>query len=321
MQTRRVAGTPTAVFLSHAPVARRTSSLLSVSTQGSPRTPRSCGSPSNSVFVPPPPNRKSTDSWNSSNADDVEWEWSQDQLILLSRVTFLFFLHLSSSLCQTLDALPAHLVTPFNGPIPPSNLLDKIARGVAHAKGPIDWPHSIRATRVKLIELSRLRAKEQAPAPHQPHSIAEEPEDAMQIEANYSYSHDGRQKPLAIAPSATRPLYRQSSMDFMLNAEETDKHNNEHLARFVWFPVSLHCHGLTFLPVSPVSCNPLSARMPINPLWSLLQPQAHPLSTPSPPSLYSAAISAGPPQPSLLHHFLSSAVAAMASVQTLEFSV
>lgn len=99
MQTRRAPGTPMAVFLSHAPVARRTSSLLSVSTQGSPRTPRSCGSPSNSVFVPPPPNRKSTDSWNSSNADDLECEWSQDQLLLLSRVCFLF---LSPALFLTL---------------------------------------------------------------------------------------------------------------------------------------------------------------------------------------------------------------------------
>ena len=132
---------------------------------------------------------------------------------------------------QTLDALPAHLVTPFNGPIPPSNLLDKIARGVSQAKGPVDWPHSIRATRVKLIELSRLRAKEQAAANHRRESIAEEPEDAMEIEANYTYTQDGRQKSLGVAAGARRPLYRQSSMDFMLNAEETDKKNNEHLAR------------------------------------------------------------------------------------------
>lgn len=120
MQTRRVPGTPMAVFLSHAPVARRTSSLLSVSTQGSPRTPRSCGSPSNSVFVPPPPNRKSTDSWNSSNADDVEWEWRQDQLVLLSRVTFLL---LSPPLLLTLpDARcppspPCHSLQRSNPPL------------------------------------------------------------------------------------------------------------------------------------------------------------------------------------------------------------
>jgi len=53
----------------------------------------------------------------------------------------------------------------------------------------------------------------------------------MEIEANYTYTQDGRQKSLGVAAGARRPLYRQSSMDFMLNAEETDKKNNEHLAR------------------------------------------------------------------------------------------
>ena len=59
---------------------------------------------------------------------------------------------------QTLDALPSHLLTPFIGSIPPSNLLDKIARGVAEAKG-TDWPHSMRATRAKIVELARMRAR------------------------------------------------------------------------------------------------------------------------------------------------------------------
>ncbi|KAF5359760.1 hypothetical protein D9756_003249 [Leucocoprinus leucothites] len=218
MQTRRAPTSPLALLLPHPPIPRRTPSLLSVSTAGSPRTPRSCGSPANSIFVPPAPNRKSTDSWNSSNADDLEWEWKPDQVLLLSR---------------TLDALPAHLVTPFNGPIPPSNLLDKIARGVSQAKGPVDWPHSLRATRVKLIELSRQRAKEQAAAEQRRDSIAEEPEDAMEteMETNYTYNQDGREKPLGVAAGAKRPLYRQSSMDFILNTEGTDIKNNEHLAR------------------------------------------------------------------------------------------
>jgi hypothetical protein len=125
--------------------------------------------------------------------------------------------------------LPAHLVTPFNGPIPPNNLLDKIARGVSQAKGPVEWPHSLRATRVKLIELSRLRAKEQA-ANQRRESIAEEPEDAPDsgISPNYSYSQ------------TKRPLYRQSSMDFMLNATGIDIKNNEHLARFVCFFLSIN---------------------------------------------------------------------------------
>ena len=39
---------------------------------------------------------------------------------------------------QTLDVLPFHLLEPFNGPVRPSNLLDKILRGVAEAKGPTD---------------------------------------------------------------------------------------------------------------------------------------------------------------------------------------
>jgi transcription factor SPN1 len=75
---------------------------------------------------------------------------------------FFFFLkpftHVSRRY-QTLDALPAHLLTPFVGPVPPSNLLDKIARGVAQAKGTEEWPHSVRATRVKLMELARTRGK------------------------------------------------------------------------------------------------------------------------------------------------------------------
>ena len=40
---------------------------------------------------------------------------------------------------QTLNVLPSHLLTPFNGPVPPSNLLEKIVRGVA-VEGPTDWP-------------------------------------------------------------------------------------------------------------------------------------------------------------------------------------
>jgi hypothetical protein len=130
---------------------------------------------------------------------------------------------------QTLDALPAHLVTPFNGPIPPSNLLDKIARGVSQAKGPVDWPHSLRATRVKLIELSRLRAKEQAVARQQRESIAEEMEYAFETESNYVYNQNGPEKPIG----SKKPLYRQSSMDFMLNAVGVDIQNNENLTRWV----------------------------------------------------------------------------------------
>ncbi|KAF7773355.1 hypothetical protein Agabi119p4_5522 [Agaricus bisporus var. burnettii] len=207
------AASPVALVLPLPPVPRRTPSLLSFASAASPRTPRSCGSPCPSIFVPPHPNRKSTDSWNSSNGpDDSEYEWKPEQVLLLSR---------------TLDALPAHLVTPFNGPIPPSNLLDKIARGVSQAKGPVDWPHSLRATRVKLIELSRHRAKEQAAARQQREAIAEEMEYASEMETNYIYNENGAEKPVGVK----KPLYRQSSMDFMLNAVGTDIQNNENLTR------------------------------------------------------------------------------------------
>lgn len=113
---------------------------------------------------------------------------------------------------QTLDALPAHLVTPFHGPIPPSNLLDKIARGVAHAKGPADWPHSIRATRVKLLELARARAKEDAAVETRRRAIQEE--DAVEIaDGSASACSDPHDAP--DQPMRRRPLYRQSSMDFI----------------------------------------------------------------------------------------------------------
>ncbi|GLB40367.1 hypothetical protein LshimejAT787_0802380 [Lyophyllum shimeji] len=173
------------------------------SSTSSPRTPRTPSCSSNTLFTTTTTNRNSTDSWNSSNAaDDQEWEWKPEQVRLLSR---------------TLDALPAHLVTPFNGPIPPSNLLDKIARGVAEAKGPIDWPHSLRATRVKLIELSRARAKEEQSL------MAEVNSDLEMEEASDRYH--GYPESAGKGISVKRPLYRQSSMDFMNAADLRDNEN------------------------------------------------------------------------------------------------
>ena len=127
-----------------------------------------------------------------------------------------------------MDALPAHLVTPFHGPIPPSNLLDKIARGVSQAKGPSDWPHSIRATRVKLLELARSRAKEDAVPKHQPHVIKEEVE--IEDGSHYSYFHQGEEKPLGDLPH--RPLYRQSSMGF-IKPTVKEIRENTNIARWV----------------------------------------------------------------------------------------
>ncbi|PPQ76238.1 hypothetical protein CVT26_008146, partial [Gymnopilus dilepis] len=214
MQSRRGTGlTPLAIITPHPPLPRRRSSLLSLNSAASPHTPRSCPSPSLPVLYPA--NRNSTDSWNSSNADELEFEWKQDQVLLLSR---------------TLDALPAHLLTPFNGPVPPSNLLDKIARGVAHAKGPLDWPHSIRATRVKLLELARSRAKEDAAPARRRHVIQEEVE--VVDSENYAYFQDGEEKPIVSASSVgpRRPPYRQSSMDF-IKPSPAELKDNANIAR------------------------------------------------------------------------------------------
>src|SRR5262245_46924479 len=87
MQARRpAAAKPLAIVLpSSAP--RRTSSLLSSSS--SPRTPLSRDSPTCSSFFLTPGNRKSTDSWGSSNydgAEELEHDWKPDQTLLLTRV-------------------------------------------------------------------------------------------------------------------------------------------------------------------------------------------------------------------------------------------
>ncbi|KAJ8692984.1 hypothetical protein PTI98_010242 [Pleurotus ostreatus] len=193
---------PTGHCSSPPPLPRRRSSLLSATSVSSPRTP-SCGSPKcSTLFFNNATNRKSTDSWNSSNADDCEWEWKPEQTLLLSR---------------TLDALPAHLLTPFNGPVPPSNLLDKVARGVCQSKGPVEWPHSIRATRAKLLEVAKSRAKEEAIEGRK--VIAEESEADFDEEMPEFHEKDVLQQTTNI--QRKRPLYRQSSMDF-INAELKD---------------------------------------------------------------------------------------------------
>ncbi|KAG6896048.1 hypothetical protein C0992_010664 [Termitomyces sp. T32_za158] len=167
-----------------------------------PRTPRTPSASSHTLFSTS--NRNSTSSWNSSNPDELFFDWKPDQIRLLTRVRwFIACCSLPLTRLQTLDALPPQLVTPFNGPIPPSNLLDKIARGVTQAKGPVDWPHSLRATRVKLIELSRARALADADT------------------ARPTSDVDMDDAPTKM-PRKRRPLYKQSSMDFMTNADLRD---------------------------------------------------------------------------------------------------
>ncbi|KAJ7903397.1 hypothetical protein B0H14DRAFT_3079576 [Mycena olivaceomarginata] len=151
---------------------------------------------------PAPPPQKSTDSWNSSNQDldDLDYDWKPDQILLLRR---------------TLDALPPHLMTPFNGPI------STIARGVTQAKGE-DWPHSLRATRVKLIELARTIAQEDS----KPKKTIPE-ESAMDCSESYFAEADVLQQTTNIGMGKMglgprRPLYRQSSMDFLDTSDPLD---------------------------------------------------------------------------------------------------
>ena len=122
---------------------------------------------------------------------------------------------------QTLDNLPAHLLTPFNGPVPPSNLLDKIAKGVSKAKGPIDWPHSMRATRAKIVELARVRANESGDGGDSTDTIAEEETTGSDVPLQQTTNTGPK-----------RPLYRQSSMDFMQTAK-VDIKDNDYIRRYV----------------------------------------------------------------------------------------
>ncbi|KAF9223763.1 hypothetical protein BS17DRAFT_781160 [Gyrodon lividus] len=190
-----------------------------------PRTPNRSPVASHILLSPPAANRNSTDSWNSSNYDfeDPNMEWKEEEVKFLSR---------------TLDALPAHLITPFNGFVPPSNLLDKIARGVSAAKGPNEWPHSIRATRIKLLELARLKAQdERRRVIIRVHStgLSENGPVVRKGETQRERTPDPAPDPVEVLQSRTntpihtrRPLHRQSSMDFM-NSLQPDQ--SESIAR------------------------------------------------------------------------------------------
>ncbi|TDL25709.1 hypothetical protein BD410DRAFT_837182 [Rickenella mellea] len=192
MHSRRSAAVSSlSLVLPHPPLPKPSSSTHTArESRTSPRTPRSSNASTPPILfridtVAP---RNSTDSWNSSNCDagedEIEWEWKPDQIALLTK---------------TLDTLPSHILTPFHGPIPPSNLLDKIARSIAYARGPLEWPHSVRGTRAKLLELARARAKE-SDSPQNSHAFDIPEEEVLQQTTNI--------------PQKQR-LYRQSSMDFL----------------------------------------------------------------------------------------------------------
>ncbi|TFK45859.1 hypothetical protein OE88DRAFT_1812332 [Heliocybe sulcata] len=169
----------------------------------SPRTPLSGAAPPSSFFFnASTSNRRSRDSgssWNSSNGDDadsIEVEWTADHIRRLQR---------------TLDALPSHVLTPFAGPVPPPNLLDKMAKGLAEYA---DWPHSLRATRAKIIEIAKTGGMES--------SVDEEANDR-------DSARSGVLSPTTnIEPK--RALYRQSSMDF-IQMDKQDVRSNESITR------------------------------------------------------------------------------------------
>ncbi|KAF7970087.1 hypothetical protein HWV62_25076 [Athelia sp. TMB] len=189
-------------------------SIAPIARLASPRTPRTsgAGAAAAAVFFAPAPSRNSTSSWGSSLDPDDDMhtaEWTPEQALLLSR---------------TLDALPAHLLTPFAGPLPPANLLDKIARGVAHAKG-ADWPHSARATRAKLVDLARSKGAAENKTARARNSIAEEREEGEGM-ADVTNTPPGERISVAerialkgAREEGRRPLYRQSSMDFLKSAK------------------------------------------------------------------------------------------------------
>ncbi|KAG8213317.1 hypothetical protein J3R82DRAFT_11797 [Butyriboletus roseoflavus] len=199
-------------------IVPRPSIPAAVPPTSAPRTPNRSPVASHILLSPPSANRNSTDSWNSSNYDfeDPNAVWKEDQVRLLSR---------------TLDALPAHLITPFNGSVPPSNLLDKIARGISAAKGPNDWPHSIRATRIRLLEVARRKAQEERRKVIIGEDCAPLGEVACQRDTCRARTPDPTEvlQPRTNTPIHTRrPLYRQSSMDFM-NPDQSDQ--SESIAR------------------------------------------------------------------------------------------
>jgi len=157
--------------------------------------------------------RTSMESWGSSSGapeEDSICEWKSEQISLLSRVRSLSSVFsLSNAMKQTLDALPGHLYTPFNGPVPPSNLLDKIARSVSNAQG-VDWPHSIRQTRAKLVEIARGRNKENV------HMTIDEADELLEGDHLTRPDDTDDTPPAKLDPTGKpRPLYRQSSMDFL----------------------------------------------------------------------------------------------------------
>src|SRR5262249_50363691 len=92
-------------------------------------------------------------------------------------------------------------------------------------------PHSIRATRMKLMELSRIRAKE----------TTQEETCKIIIEEEDDACASGQVLPQqTTSTNPRRPLYRQSSMDFM-NSATLDLKDNDNIARYAVYPYFCRC--------------------------------------------------------------------------------
>ncbi|KAH9994809.1 hypothetical protein BJV77DRAFT_280235 [Russula vinacea] len=195
------------------PLTRRASALLSRAP--SPRTPSTRSPVQQPLHISSTDNRKSSDSWNSSNydpADDPDSSGNLNTSFFSQGYVHRFFtrpltIHISSSDSRCSSCSRTH---PLHWPVPPSNLLDKIARNVAHAKGPSDWPYSLRSTRAKLVDLCRVRAKEVSAEQRRYNTIEEEDMDQ---------DLEQFREVLKRTTNIRRPLYRQNSMDFMQSAK------------------------------------------------------------------------------------------------------
>ncbi len=105
-------------------------------------------------------------------------------------------------------------------------MLDKIARNVAQAKGPSEWPYSLRATRAKLVELCRARAKEVSAEQKRYNTIEEEDMDQ---------DLEQFREVLKRTTNIRRPLYRQNSMDFMQSAK-SELRSSDAFTRYITYP-------------------------------------------------------------------------------------
>ncbi|CAE6478229.1 hypothetical protein AG1IA_05273 [Rhizoctonia solani AG-1 IA] len=179
------------------PALDQTAASSPSSTVASPHTPRRTprhlpeSLPHTRTSVASDKPRSSIDSWNSVDTNELVWEWKDEELELLSR---------------TLDNIPSHLMTPYVGVVPPPNVLDKLARDIALSRNALEWPHSVRATRVKLHELCRRKTVKKAIDRRAPPA---EPTPRNTVEV------------VSESAPPRRPLYRQSSMDFLPVKEVT----------------------------------------------------------------------------------------------------